>query len=124
MELKGKTVLVVDDELDICQIIATELHDHGAQTRVAHSVTGALQVLATCPVDLVISDVRMPGGASGIELLTTIHSRWAEMPVVMISGYADMTDDEVLQKGAQALVSKPFDFDELVQLCVDLTRRH
>ena len=121
MELKGKTVLVVDDEKDLCEIIATELHDHGAETRLAHSVNGALQVLDSQTVDLVVSDIRMPGGASGIELLTTIHSRWSELPVVMISGYADIPDDEILRRGAQALVSKPFDFDELVRLCVRLT---
>lgn len=121
MELKGKNVLVVDDEKDLCEIIAAELRVLGAIPVTANSVAQALEVIGKKTVDLVISDIRMPG-ASGIELLNTIRRSRTDLPVILITGYADITIAEALSRGAEAVVNKPFDLDELFQLCERLVK--
>lgn len=121
MELKGKTVLVVDDEVDLCEIISAELRVFGASPMAAQNVEQALRVIAQHKIDLVISDIRMPG-ASGIELLNVIRRTRVDLPVVLITGYADVTVAEALAQGAEAVVSKPFDLDALFELCGRLVK--
>ncbi len=121
MELKGKTVLVVDDEIDLCEIIATELRVFGASPLSAQSVDHALKIIASQKIDLVISDIRMPG-ASGIELLNVIRRTRVDLPVVLITGYADISVAEALAWGAEAVVNKPFDLDALFELCERLVK--
>jgi CheY-like chemotaxis protein len=121
MELKDKKVLVVDDEIELCEIISDELRVFGAFPVSAQSVEQALKVVTGQKVDLVISDIRMPG-ASGIELLNVIRRSRVDLPVVLITGFADITVAEALACGAEAVVSKPFDLDALFRLCERLVK--
>ncbi|MFP5490892.1 MAG: response regulator [Bacteriovoracia bacterium] len=121
MELKGKTVLVVDDEKDLCEILATELASLGANTLMAHNVKQALDLIEGHDVALVISDIRMPG-SSGVELLDTIRKTRVNLPVILITGFADITVAEALGRGAEAVVNKPFDMDSLFELCEKLVK--
>lgn len=119
MQLQDKTVLVVDDEKDLCDILAAELADFGARTLLAHSVSQALELLDRAPVDLVISDIRMPG-ESGVELLEQVRRRFPQVPVILVTGFAGITDTEALARGAKAVILKPYDGEELVRECVRL----
>lgn len=121
MELNGKVVLVVDDEVDLCEIISAELRVLGAVPKAAHTVEEALKILSSSEIDLVISDIRMPG-ASGVELLNVIRRTRVDLPVVLITGYADITVAEALSRGAEAVVNKPFDLDSLFELCERLVK--
>ncbi len=116
MELRGKNVLVVDDEKDLCEIISSELRVLGAIPTSAHSVAEALSVFEQEEIDLVISDIRMPG-ASGMELLNSIRRKRVDLPVIFITGFTDVTVAEALARGAEAVVNKPFDLDSLFELC-------
>jgi len=117
MGLSGKIVLIVDDEKDLCDIIAAELSSAGAQPVSVHNVAEARKYLAKSHVDLVVSDIRMPK-ASGVELLDSVEK---SLPVVLMTGFSDITVPEALARGARAVVSKPFDLDELRRLCESLT---
>lgn len=109
MELKGKTVLVVDDEKDICEILAFELEILGAITLMAHNVNQALDLIERHEVALVISDIRMPA-TSVVELFDTIRKTRVNLPVILMTGLADITL-------AQAIVNKPFDMAALFEIC-------
>ncbi len=111
--LYGKAILLVDDEKDICDIIAAELLVSGANPVKAHDVQSALKMLDERKIDLVISDIRMPG-TSGVELLDILRKRHVKTPVILITGFADISEEAALAKGAYQIISKPFDLDELM----------
>lgn len=114
--LKEKTLLVVDDEADLREIISMELEYFGAKVFQAESVKKALEILDTHSIDLIISDIRMPG-SSGIDLLKSVRKKNASLPsIILITGFADLDTAEALSLGAEALVYKPFDMEELLNM--------
>lgn len=119
--LKGKTLLVVDDEGDLREIISSELEFMGAQVYQAENVSAAKSIIDEHQVDLVISDIRMPGG-TGVDLLKYIKSKNLNAPPVMlITGFADISVEDAFDIGAEALLNKPFKLDELIYRAVRLT---
>ena len=67
-------------------------------------------------IDLVISDIRMPG-ASGLDVLATLHSANQPVPVVLMTAFGDrQTHEQALKMGEAALIDKPFELDELLSL--------
>lgn len=111
--LKGKTVLIVDDEPDLREIMIFEFESHGCQIIEAENGKIAFDLFLKNDVDLVISDVRMPGG-DGIELLEKIRGKDKKKPVIiLVSGFADVSREEAIKKGANSLEMKPIDWDLL-----------
>ena len=114
--LSNKTVLVVDDELDLREIVASELEFMGAKVFQAENILKAQNILKEQEINLVISDIRMPGG-TGIDLLENIKSHDHPCPpVILITGFADITVEDAFDKGAEALISKPFKLDDLINM--------
>src|SRR5665647_59379 len=119
--LKGKTILVVDDEVDLRDIVASEFEYMGAVVHQAENIAVAQKLLNAQNVDLVVSDIRMPGG-TGIDLLAFIKNRDVfDPPIILITGFADITTEEAFNKGAEALLNKPFKLDDLIKLAVKYT---
>lgn len=119
--LKGKTILVVDDEVDLRDIVASELEYMGAKIFQAPNVEAAREILKLSEVDLIVSDIRMPGG-TGIDLLKFVKSKNVNVPpMILITGFADITTEDAFNNGAEALLSKPFKLDELIQTAARLT---
>ena len=119
--LSGKTLLVVDDEVDLRDIVASELEYMGAKVFQAENVANAQLILAENKIDLILSDIRMPGG-TGIDLLDNVRSKNSETPpVILITGFADITVEDAFDKGAEALVNKPFKLDELIKMVIRYT---
>ena len=109
-----RTLLVVDDDGGVREVTATRLGEAGYHVREAASGLQALVALEADPcVDLVVIDFAMPG-MNGAEAATEIRKRWPEVPVLFVTGYADM---EALTQagavGADAIVQKPFRDGEL-----------
>ncbi|MBI2606688.1 MAG: response regulator [Deltaproteobacteria bacterium] len=115
-EPKDTTLLVVDDEGDLREAIMSFLKRRGYRVLGAENGREALAILERGePVDLVLTDVRMPNG-DGIELLDRVKKRSHVTPVViLITGYADLTIEEAFDRGADAVFSKPFDRKELLE---------
>ncbi len=112
--LRGKKVLIVDDEPDLRELIGDAVKAAGAEIVEAENVTEALVLLAVHSIDAVISDVRMPG-RTGIDLLNIIQSDHRERPVVfLVSGYSDISHEEAYARGADGIFSKPCKFQEIV----------
>ncbi len=120
--LRGKHILVVDDEVDLREIVASELDFMGAVVEQAGNITAADAILKQKNIDLIISDIRMPGG-TGVDLLKTVKARdILRPPVILITGFADITSEEAYAFGAEALLNKPFQLDELIQVSVRLVQ--
>ena len=119
--LKGKTLLVVDDETDLRDIVASELEFMGAKVFQAENILTAQKILNQNLIDLIVSDIRMPGG-TGVDLLDIIKARDENVPpVILITGFADITLEDAFHKGAEALLNKPFKLDDLIKLVVRYT---
>lgn len=119
--LKGKTLLVVDDETDLRDIVASELEFMGAKVFQAENISVAQNILNQEPIDLIVSDIRMPGG-TGIDLLDIVKAKDENVPpVILITGFADITLEDAFNKGAEALLNKPFKLDDLIKLVVRYT---
>jgi len=110
----GKSILVVDDEIDLREIIASEFQYLGADVFVASSILVAQDILKDQKIDLVISDIRMPGG-SGVELLDFVKKiPNSKTAMILISGFADFSIQEALIKGVDGYISKPFQLDDII----------
>jgi CheY-like chemotaxis protein len=119
-DLKGKCLLVVDDEADLREIISSEFEFLGARVLQAENVSTAKSLLDHQKIDLIISDIRMPG-ATGIDLLKYVRSKSLEVPpVILITGFADITPQDAFDQGAEALMSKPFKLEDLIQRATKL----
>jgi CheY-like chemotaxis protein len=113
--LKGKTLLVVDDEIDLRDIISSELEFMGAKVFQSSNISDAKKVLKNNLIDLIVSDIRMPGG-TGLDLLDYLRAEGPRStPVILITGFADISIEEAFSKGAEALLSKPFQLDDLIK---------
>lgn len=119
MNLRGKTLLVVDDEKDIADILATEVRALGAQAIISHNVAAASKLIESNDISLVVSDIRMPG-STGVELLDRVRAARRDVPVVLITGFADLSLADAYARGAEALLQKPFDLDSLFSLIENL----
>ena len=113
-------VLVVEDDVDIRNILHIFLREKGFQVKVADCAQAALDLLSEEPIDLILSDVRMPG-MSGLELLRTLKDRDPEIQLVLMSAYSNVKDAvEAIQLGAADYVEKPIDFRRLERVLQSL----
>jgi PAS domain S-box-containing protein len=125
--LEGLRVLVVDDHDDARELIRTVLQQCGADVAVAASADEALDTLDRLRVDVLVSDLAMPG-ADGYDLIRRIRGRersagGAVLPAVALTAYAGTVDRaRALAAGFQAHASKPIAPDELATLVQSLTR--
>jgi CheY-like chemotaxis protein len=111
--LKGRKILVADDEPMLREILKDVLEFEGAVVKEASNGKEAFSQLLSNPIEAVVSDIRMPGG-DGLELLEKLRERNFETPVVLlITGFSDLSHDAAYSKGADAVFSKPFDVNEL-----------
>ncbi|HEY6228156.1 MAG TPA: sigma-54 dependent transcriptional regulator [Verrucomicrobiae bacterium] len=111
---KRPTLLIVDDDAPQRSLLESFLKSQNFETITVDSGEKALQALATKPVDMMISDVRMPG-ISGLETLRRARQQHAALPVLLVTGYADVRDAVgAMRDGAVNYLSKPIDLDELL----------
>ncbi len=113
-ERKNYTVLAVDDDPNILQVLEARLASAGFATRTAVNAENAIATLAATPVDLVVSDVKMPG-MGGAGLLKEIMERWPGLPVILLTAYGSIPDAvSSMRTGAADYITKPFDGKALI----------
>ena len=110
----GFSILVVDDDLFVRGSISSLLMEYGYTVLSFESALDALEALGHKNVNAVLSDIKMPG-ISGIELLERIRGISPDIPVVLMTAYAelDMAIDAI-KKGAFDFIVKPFKVDYLM----------
>ena len=109
-------ILIVDDNSDIRNILNDLIFDAGYQTRLAANYNQALNEIDKKMPDVAILDVKLDKGDNdGIQLLTHIKSKNSDVPVIMISGHANIEMAvNSLKHGAFEFVEKPFDKTRLL----------
>ncbi len=106
-------ILIVDDEPNIIEILEMVLRDEGMEVLRTGTGQSALSILQSRTVDVVISDIRMPG-FSGVELLREARQVSPDTIFIMMTAFASTeTAIEALQHGAYDYITKPFKMDEL-----------
>jgi len=107
-------ILIVDDDEIITESIHEFMIRSGYRSSMVHSGEAALEFLATSPVDVVITDIMMPG-LDGLELTDQIRGLHHHTDVIVMTGYGgDYSYEEAIQKGASDFVFKPIRFEELL----------
>lgn len=112
---KGRTVLVVDDSEMVRAVVVDMLEELGfSPVRASDGPEALTQLGQGRQIDLMITDVIMPKGMSGIQLATATYEKWPHLPVIFISGYSADTAAlaEVVRTGG-TLLGKPFSFAQL-----------
>lgn len=110
VNLSKRRILVVEDEDIIRLSLVKLLQRHNYNVSEAVSVKSALNTYNLNLFDVIISDLRLPGG-SGVDLINIAK----DTPVIIMTSYASLRSAvEIMRKGAADYVSKPFDYDELI----------
>ena len=107
-------VLVVDDDPGVGKVLEALLQQAGIDCRWVADVDSAIALLRERPVDVVVTDLRMPG-KSGIDLLEAVVERWPDIPVALLTAHATLdVAIEASVKGAADFLRKPFDREEVL----------
>jgi two-component system nitrogen regulation response regulator NtrX len=109
-------ILIVDDESDICELVAGILQDEGYATRVAHNSDAAMSSIQSRRPNLVFLDIWLQGSKlDGLQLLDAAKVQHPDLPIVMISGHGNIeTAVAAIKRGAYDFIEKPFKADRLV----------
>ena len=115
-EKKAKiSLLVVDDAPDTLEVLERILSAAGYRVHTSSSVVDAIGVLEGTPVDLVVTDMKMPA-ISGLDLVRYVRENLEDTEVMMITGYATIEGAvEAVKIGAEEYLAKPFTDDELLE---------
>jgi DNA-binding NtrC family response regulator len=115
-------ILVVDDDVMIGEQLERLFSQSGYKVTIANRAEQALDLLEREDIDLVVTDIRLPG-IDGVELTKTIADRWSDVPVIVVTGYGDIeTAVEVLKLGASDFIVKPFSasaIHESTRVCLE-----
>ncbi len=110
------TLLVVDDEERILSALRRTLRREGYEIVTSESVHEALEILDSRPIDLILSDQKMPG-MSGLEFLEKVAARHPEVARLVITGWPEeIPPDQIELLGIRALIPKPWDDQQLRSL--------
>ncbi len=114
MSAPSPAVWVIDDDVALGKVLVSLLHQEGLKATHFPSAEPALARLASERVDLVLSDLRMPG-MDGMALLAKLKAEQPELPVVILTAHGTVPlAVEAMKAGAAEFVMKPFDRDELL----------
>ncbi len=107
------TILIVDDEKNYLLVLSAVLEEEGYEVLTTASSLEALEIQKASDVDLVLTDMKMPG-MDGIDVLEQIKTRDPELPVIMMTAHGSVDKAvEAMQKGAYSYILKPFDNERL-----------
>lgn len=115
MALRKENILLVDDDIDILELLQRHLQSMDYHVFKAISVKEAVYILKDTFIDLLITDIQMPG-VDGLQLLKFADEHYPEMPKLVITGYPSVDGAlEVIKSGATDYLTKPFTKEELKQ---------
>ena len=115
----NKTVLIADDDHNILASLSFLLEEEGFRVLEADSPFQAKKIIATQPVDLLISDMNFhkdtTSGLEGIDLVRSIHQSNSDIPIIVMTGWATIDIAvEALKSGARDFIQKPWNDDQLL----------
>lgn len=111
---KEKKILIVDDDIDLCNLISEIISNEGFDVNRAYDSKSALEKINKTDYDLVIIDNRL-GAENGINLITVTKSLKPDIKSIMITAYGnEETRREVKRLGVNEFVDKPFNISDLI----------
>jgi len=110
-----ESILIVDDDINLCEALSEELSEYGYETKFVTSADDALQALsAPNDFDLILLDLKMPG-KDGLYVLNYIKNNSLDYKVIILTAYADIKSAiDSARLGATDFVNKPYDFEKLL----------
>ncbi len=109
-------ILAVDDDTSSLELLQTILDAHGYQIITATNGKEGLAIVQALPIDLVITDLRMPG-MDGLAFLKAAHGNFSSMPVIITTAHASIDSAvEAIKKGAYAYLTKPITSERVLHL--------
>jgi len=112
---KEPTLLVIDDEKTITGLLRRAFEKQGFRVFVSNSAANVAELLRRGDFDVVLSDIRMPE-ITGIELLQEVKRHDPELPVLLMTGFADVESaSRAVELGAEAYLTKPLDLDHTIR---------
>jgi PAS domain S-box-containing protein len=120
MQGGGQVILAVEDDERVRKLTVTRLSQLGYTVLAAASGADALEMLKSNAVDLLFTDVVMPGGMSGYELRQQVRSLYPQMPVLLTSGYAEeLAGNQVKPDADLKILRKPYRMADLASAIDD-----
>src|SRR5215469_2052855 len=113
---RGETVLVVEDNAALRRVVVRQLGELGYQVVEAGNAAAGLQLLEERSIDLLLTDIVMPGGVNGHELARRARQRWPQIKIVFTSGFSEArlnSDLSPLLPASTPLLSKPYRKEDL-----------
>jgi DNA-binding NtrC family response regulator len=108
-------ILVVDDELDMLMLLRMMIEDStDYEVETTNNASEALKIVTEKDINLVISDLKMPG-LDGMELFDELKEIRSDIPVIIITAYGSLEiADEAMKKGVADFITKPFRKDNIL----------
>jgi PAS domain S-box-containing protein len=115
MHGRGETVLVVEDNAALRRVVARQLSELGYRVLEAENAASGLRLMERESIDLLLTDIVMPGGVNGRELARRARQRWPGIKVVFTSGFSEsrLNGDANRLAACTPLLSKPYRKEEL-----------
>ena len=108
------TILIIDDEKNIREGLAADFEMDGYNVKVAANGNEGLELIAKGDVDLVITDLRMPGSISGEQVLREVTTKMPGIPVIVLTGHGSIDAAvKAMQDGAYDFLTKPLNLSQL-----------
>jgi len=112
---RGELVLVVEDNEALRRIVTRQLGELGYRVLAAGNAAAGLELLDRQSIDLLLTDIVMPGGINGRELAHRARQRWPEIKIVFTSGFSEarLNGDGGPLAACAPLLSKPYRKEDL-----------
>jgi CheY-like chemotaxis protein len=114
-------VLLVEDEFLISEWVAETLSDYGFAVRTATNAADALRQIMSAPIDVLFTDINLPGGMDGATLARRVRELLPDLPVIYASGRVNMLDSKQRVPGS-LFVAKPYAPELVAQLLADTVK--
>ncbi|MCP4723894.1 MAG: response regulator [bacterium] len=109
---QSKKILVVDDDQALLAVMGIWFTSEGYYVKLAESAEDALRLIEEEKIDLMISDINMPG-ISGLELADIVSKDYPEIKIILMSGYSKLLETN---KNTYDRLSKPFKINEVIEI--------
>lgn len=114
--MEMKTILIIDDEEDILSILEFSFENKNFKVLTASSMKQGWEILTQTEVDVVITDIQMPGESGFLLLQKAQNELQRRIPFIFLTGNTNLDPAEAHAQGATAILFKPFDIAELLTL--------
>ena len=117
----NKCILIVDDDQDFSQLLRGIFQQAGYTVHTAFSAEQGLNMLERSPIELIVTDHRLPGGITGTEFLRQLREKGVSLPVIVVSGFLnDEAIRELIRDGVAGIFIKPLNIFSLLKKAQDI----